>query len=220
MKIGIFSTHSPRIACLNQVTATNKQAYCDRHGYYFHNMEMDYSRHEDTLRIFQKLLGEHDIMMLMGCDTAFTNPEIRIEDRAELSDPRPVISREELGNNPINNDVMIWKRTQEAVGLLDTIIREAPMWLDHGWLWQNHMAERYTQSLVIKESRYMNSTFVPWQRDGDIVTQIPNASSWEPGDWIMHALGFPSPATRAEVIKWALGKANGTNDPAQVVWQQ
>jgi hypothetical protein len=218
VKISVFSTYSDRIAALNEVTAPNKQAYCDRHGYTFRNVGIDYDRHIDTLQIFQAVVQDNDITMLMGCDTAFTNFDIRIEDRAELSDPRPVISAEELGNNPINNDVMIWKRTPACLELLETIIRESADWLGHGWLWQNHIAERYLDRVLVKESRYMNATFVPWKREGDIVTQIPSPSSWEPGDWVIHALGLPSHRTRAEVIKWALGKVNNTNNPSHVVW--
>jgi len=218
MKICVFSTFSSRINCLHDVTAPNKQAYCDRHGYQFKDLEIDYHKQEETLRILMATLLENDIVMMMGCDTAFSNPDIRIEDRAVLEDPRAVISAEDLGNNPINNDVMIWKNTPDCINLLTYVIDEISMWINHGWLWQNHMTERYLHHLVIKPSRYMNSTFVPWAREGNVVTQIPNLSSWEPGDWVIHSLGFPSPRTRAEVIQWALGKVNGTNEPAQVFW--
>jgi hypothetical protein len=220
MNISIFSTYSDRIAALNEVTAPNKQAYCDRHGYNFINLGIDYDRHVDTLKVLQSVVNDNDITMLMGCDTAFTNFDIRIEDRAELSDPRPVISAEELGNNPINNDVMLWKNTAPCIDLLDLIIKEAPMWLNHGWLWQNHIAENYLDKVCVVDSRYMNSTFVPWIREGNVFTQIPNASSWEVGDWVIHALGLPNIATRTQVIRWALGKVNGSNEPAQVVWSE
>jgi hypothetical protein len=217
VKVSVFSTHSPSITCLNQVSAPNKQAYCDRHGYQFHNLEIEYDRHVESLQRLQDIINDNDVVMMMGCDTAFTNPDIRIEDKAVLDDPRPVISKEEFGNNPINNDVMIWKRTQPCLELLQSVIEEAQSWLSHGWLWQNHMAENYIERLLIHESRYMNSTFYPWSRDGDVFTQIPSRSSWKRGDWVIHALGMPTPATRAEVIKWALGRAKGTNKPFQVV---
>jgi hypothetical protein len=181
-------------------------------------LEIDYNKFVECLKIFRRILHESEVVMLMGCDTAITNPDIRIEDKAVLGDPRPVVSREEFGNNPINNDVMIWKNTQEGRDLLDAIIAEAHIWTNHGWLWQNHICERYLHKVLIVQARYMNSTFFPFNRDGDVVTQRKIESSWEPGDWIIHALGFPNPATRAEVIKWALGRVNGTNQPDRVIW--
>jgi hypothetical protein len=220
MKVAIFSTYSDRIPALNDVTAANKQAYCDQHGYNFINLGIDYDRHIDTLKVLQAVVNDNDITMQMGCDTAFTNFDIKIEDQAELFDPRPVISQEELGNNPINNDVMIWKNTAQCIELLNLIINEAPLWLTHGWLWQNHIAEHYLDKVCVMDSRYMNSTFVPWIREGNVFTKIPNASSWQLGDWVIHALGMPNIATRIQVIKWALGNVDGSNEPAQVVWSE
>jgi hypothetical protein len=217
MKILVLSSFSQNIADLNKLSSIYRDRYCRKHGYEFENLEIDYSKHLFVLNLMRDRLNNYDIVMNMGCDTAFTNHDIRIEDMAVLHDPRPVISREEFGNNPINNDVMIWKKTPECIDLLSRIIDEEPQWINHKWLWQNHLAENYMDKLVIMPARHMNSTFYPYRNDGGTLVQDNCESSWQAGDWVIHALGFPT-KTRALILKWAIQKATNIGGHTNVSW--
>ena len=217
MKVLVISSYSENVAGLNFVTSMNKSWYCNQHGYQFENIDSQYYEYMNVLHILRDRIKENDIVMNMGCDTAFTNIAIKIEDKAILDDPRPVISKEELGNNPVNNDTMIWKNTPECIDLIDRIIDEHDQWKNHGWYWQNHISINYLDKLKIMPARHMNSTFFPYDRNGNEVTQKKCPSSWEVGDWVMHALGFPI-NTRTEIIKWAIQKSCGTTFTNSVQW--
>jgi hypothetical protein len=217
MKILVLSSFSQRIADLNRLSSIYKDRYCRKYGYEFENLEIDYSQHIVFLNTLRDRLNDYDIVMNMGCDTAFTNYNIRIEDKAILHDPRPVISREEFGNNPINNDVMIWKKTPECINLLTRVIDEEPQWINHKWLWQNYLAENYMERLCIMPARHMNSTFYPYRHEGGILVQVDSEPSWKTGDWVIHALGFPT-KTRALILKWAIQNASDVGGKTDVVW--
>jgi len=220
VNIIVLTNFSERIAALNRVTSENKRKYCDQNGYGFVNLEMSYDEGQiRLLEILKNRLIQSDMVMSMGCDTAFTNFSIRIEDRAFMEDERPVISEENLGNNPINNDVMIWKNNSHNIGIIDAIIDHTHEWITHGWRWQNFLSERHLDKLRIAPARHMNSTYLPYERDGSTIKRIPCASSWEPGDWVMHSLGFPT-KTRTDIILWALEKSsNPDSRPEEPKWE-
>ena len=225
MKILVISNCSQNIAELNALTAPNKQAYCDRHGYTFENVEQEYHEHERFLRIIRERLTQYDVVMHMGCDTIFTNLSVRVEDRIEYSNfnkswegkgmnRRVVVAREHLNWWPINNDVCIFPKGHESNLVLDALIDSSEVWLKYPWLWQNQlwnlMQEPKSQiknCVRIVEAREMNSTFQPsiGIQNGDRIEhkRIPGPSSWQLGDWILHALDMPL-QQRIEIIKWGL----------------
>jgi len=221
MKILVLSNFSERISELNSVSSVLKQRYCDKHGYEFENLDIDFNtdNHILFLQTIKDRISKNDLVMAMGCDTAFTNFDIKIQDMAELGDPRAVISQECLGNNPINNDVMIWKNTPECIGLIDKVIADRDEWCSHGWLWQNHVAIHCLDRLKVMPARHMNSTYLPYRREGDEIFRIPCESSWQAGDWVIHALGFPT-KTRADILKWAMQEAaNFSHVRTKITWK-
>lgn len=183
----ILSNWSQNIAEINAITAPNKQAYADKHGYTFENVEWDYSKHVEWLELLRELLGSYEAVMTMGCDTLFMNYEQPISVYET-----PILTKEHASWWPINNDVMIWPNNATSRTVIEALIRDSRTWLDYPWLWQAHLWDlmrgelRYHVGIV--EARQMNST---WKL---------GLSQWQLGDWIFHALDLPK-ETKVEVLK-------------------
>lgn len=181
------------------------------------------------LEIIREKLVEYDTILTVGCDVIFTNFKIKIEDKigsgsvqykpvigtapmpsysfAFQPDARVIIAREHTSWWPINNDVMIWPKGLPSKAILSIFIEERETWLKYPWLWQAHLwdliqtDERVKRAVRIVEAREMNSTFQPFIVDGQgKTTRIPGPSSWQFGDWILHALDMPM-KMRIDVIK-------------------
>lgn len=214
MKTLILSNWSQNIAELHDLTAPNKAAYCKLHGYDFEDVEMDYGEHVRFLEIIRERLTQYDIVMHCGCDVIFTNFRVRIEDKCcqRCCDNRVIIAREHISWFPINNDVIIWPRGHASSLVLDTMIESSEVWLKYSWLWQHHlwnlMQEPKSQiknCVRLVEAKEMNSTFQPFVLDQNKQCfRTIGPSSWQLGDWILHALDMPM-EMRIQVIKWGLG---------------
>ncbi len=228
MKILILSNWSQKIAELNALTAPNKQAYADAHGYTFENVELDYGKQVEWLEILRDRLGKYDVVMTVGCDAIFTNFSVKVEDKIILGpkypkglplmyqavsppDSRIIIAKEHISFWPINNDVMIWPTGNPAIFILDWLINDSETWLKYPWLWQHHLWNLMQtntdikQAIRIVEAREMNSIFQPFTLDakGQAFRAI-GPSSWQLGDWILHALDMPY-EMRLQVVRWGLG---------------
>lgn len=224
MRTLILSNWSQNIADLNVLTAPNKQAYADAHGYDFENIELDYSDQVEWLELLRdRVVGNYDIVMTIGCDAIFTNFSRKIEDMTGLSgqnpqemqpiDRRVIIAKEHISFWPINNDVMIWPAGIQSRVVLNRLIRDKDIWLKYKWLWQMHLwnliqethGPKDSQAIRIIEARDMNSTFQPFTVDSTSnCFRTIGPSSWQLGDWILHALDM-TPEMRIQVIKWGLG---------------
>lgn len=228
MKALILSNFSDAIADLNQLTAPNKMAYCNLNGYDFENLKLPYTPESFIrwLEIVREKLSEYDVVLTMGCDTIFTNFTVKIESKiyeplilaikegrargqivGDCSDHRVIVAREHISWWPINNDVMIWPKGGAAISLLNRLIGDSSIWLNYPWLWQAHLWDvirpgcLQSEHVRIVEAREMNSTFQPFTVDGQgKTTRIPGPSSWQFGDWILHALDMPM-KMRIDVIK-------------------
>lgn len=221
MRTLILSNWSQNIADLNVLTAPNKQAYADAHGYDFENIELDYSNQVEWLEILQDQLTKYDVVMTIGCDAIFTNFSMKIEDMTGMSgqnpqemqptDRRVIIAKEHISFWPINNDVMIWPAGKMSQTIITSLWLDQEIWLKYKWLWQMHLwnliqTEAFIRNKIrIIEARDMNSTFQPFTVDsnGNCFRTI-GPSSWQLGDWILHALDM-TPEMRIQVIKWGLG---------------
>lgn len=224
MRTLILSNFSDKIADLNALTAPNKQAYADRHGYVFENINHPYEKHVEWLEIVRDRVGKYDCVLTIGCDAIFTNMARKVEEmlpwqivdtpgpcqsisRSSVFDSRVIIARENISWWPINNDVMIWPNAHCTINLLEKLIEDAPIWLKYPWLWQAHLWDliqgQYKPIVRIVEARTMNSTFQPAITVNGQIQRIPGPSSWQLGDWILHALDMPH-EMRLAVIKWGL----------------
>lgn len=239
MKILIISGYSDKIARLNELTAPNKRAYADANGYAFENVKEDYAPKNfvPQLKRIQERLKKFDAVMSVGCDTIFTNFNKTIESKIGVriheqcngkgqlikgyskAVNQVVIARENLREWPINNDVMIWPRGSASDLVLSLLIKDAAIWKKYPWLWQNHLwnlmqDKRYAWAVKLIDAREMNSTYQPFLTHPNGQTQrIPGPSSWQIGDWILHALDMPL-EMRIQVIKWGLTMAgDGTFYP-------
>lgn len=227
MKILILTNHGNTMKGLNDLTSPNKEAYCKLHGYDYINKSWRYDNHVQWLRLIAQKIEQYDVVMTMGCDTIFTNTRLKIEhlwanlpvnllanivapEKALERDSRVLIAREHLREWPINNDVMLWPRSDQSRRLLHTLIEDEPIWIKYRWIWQHHMWNLMQKNAEIAncvrvvEARVMNSTFQPFVVGGDKLTRMPGPSSWQIGDWILHALDLPY-EMRMQVIKWGLG---------------
>lgn len=195
MKIVVLSNYGDSIADLNALTAPNKQAYCDKHGYTFENINHPYAEHVKWLEIIRDRVSKYDVVMTVGCDVLFMNQTLKIERFIESDDYRPIIAREHISWWPINNDVMIWRSGRLVDSILREIIYGSDEWLSWPWLWQAWLwdwIQRHqpTKYIRIVEAREMNSC---WQ-SGSI-------AKWQLGDWILHALNAADNQSRINIIK-------------------
>lgn len=235
MKTLILSNWSSKIAELNQITEINKHEYANLHSYDFENLKLDYTdvNHVAFLVHLLQRVAQYDVVLTIGCDAIFANLSIKIEDKIpsrvigdkisgkivmQFMDNRVTLAKDLTCCWPIqiNNDVMLWPNRIPAKGLIERLIKDAPIWLKYPQLWQCHLWNliqgEFKDVVRLVDPREMNSTFQPMVRSVDTaedgtkstrLTRQPGASSYALGDWIFHALDMPL-ADKIHVIKWAM----------------
>ncbi len=194
MRALILSCHSSVNEPIARLTAKNKWDYSARHGYDLLTMRMEWEACKiGYLPAIRSRLALYDVVITIGSDVLFMNPAVRIEDRVRDED-HIVMAREDIGEHEkgwslINNDVMIWRNTPEALAVLDRIIADTPKWAAYPQLWQRHLQnllfspEEMDSGVVaavrLVEPREMNASNFEGQK---------KSSKWQMGDWIYHAV--------------------------------
>jgi hypothetical protein len=183
MKILIQTNYSTNIKEWNNVTSFNKLAYCNKWGYSFQNSSVNYA--DDSLfEILKSGLQSHDAVLMMGCDTVFTNFARKVEDIIK-DDPRVVIAKEHFGMDCVNNDVMIFPKGKQSTEFIEFIISKKDEWEKLRFFWQTYISNKLKEGglgdlLRVVGARVMNSC-----------AQTNSKSSiWQKGDWIFHAMGW------------------------------
>jgi hypothetical protein len=190
MKWLVLLNHSAQNRALAELTAPNTWRYTARHGYDLLTLRLDWEASKvGLLHAIQARLPEYDAILTVGSDVLFMNHAISLDSLCQPAD-EVVMAYERLDykpvNSPLNNDVVIWRRTPGTVALLDGLIDAAPQWLRHPWLWQEWLAvqyreRKYVEHVRLVEPRVMNAC----------VQECPG--KWQMGDFILHFLDMPLP---------------------------
>jgi hypothetical protein len=192
MKILILTNYSSNVKEWNHITSFNKLAYSNKWGYSFQNVYLDYGGdalqiQNGQLKVFEVLkagLQSHDAVMLMGCDTVFTNFARKIEDIIK-DDPRVVVAKEHFGMDCVNNDVMIFPKGIQSNNFIELIIDKKDEWKNLRFFWQTYISNKLKEGglgdlLKVVGARVMNSC----------AQTNSKLSIWQKGDWVFHAMGW------------------------------
>ena len=184
---------------LINITKPNHESYCSKHNYDYkleilpcditHNVctpELSLERS----KLVRKYIDEYDVVVEIGCDIIFTNFNKNFQDII-LQGDNMIIAREQKNTWPINDDVMVWVKTEQSKLLLDTIISSFSVWRHMKYIRQSWLVEVINGDNSIKDTirvvdaRVMNSH----PPSGD-VNDIDPAGRWQRGDFICHCLGM------------------------------
>ena len=178
------------------LTAENKWKYSARHGYDLATVRIELEdAHPGYLKILRDYLQIYDVVLVIGSDVIFMNHGVKLESLLQDGDA-VLLAEEHIGRWPINNDVMLWRKSARAFALIDRLIADAPKWTLYEMLWQNHLwnlmnAEGTNEAKAacrLVKARTMNSTH-----------QLTE-SRWQHGDFIIHFMSY------GEREKYALAK--------------
>lgn len=223
MKILLYSGYSNTTQKLYEITHPNHLLYAQRHGYdcLADKVPWEEWKLEGLLRLREKLQF-YDSVLMHGMDILFMNHDLFVEDQLRRRDGDSptwdgvVLSKENIGWWPINNDVMIWRNKKPALWLLDLLIERAPIWKEFPWLWQNDLWNlmqvdpMVRDCVLLREARAMNSTHQPCDGYGK---RFPGPSSWQLGDWIIHFLDMPLESKIQAAKTYLPFVGNGTYHP-------
>ena len=186
MKTCLLQNHSAKNEKLYQLTLPNHAAYAGVHRYDLLSFNWDYSNLTTLvwrgLFLLRRLLLEYDVVCTAGSDVIFTDLQKPL---AHFVDPDygAIMSLEEIGGSPVNNDLMLWQRGEKVIRVLD---RMATLWgtvKDHPWEVQqslNIMRTEGTTDVKFLPCRELQST---------PVRSFPK-SAWRPGDFALHFLAM------------------------------
>tara|TARA_B110000858_G_scaffold181876_1_gene220716 strand:- start:4257 stop:7181 length:2925 start_codon:yes stop_codon:yes gene_type:complete len=197
------------------------QAYADTHGYsyYLITKENHFLKHVK----FQKYAAvldnmKHDIMVLMDCDIAITNPQIKVEEIFEEYNNDIIIARDAIWKKgvPINSGVIIFKNSQFSKGVLEKMkysskstsnkylgkpLVDQPvlthLLVEKGIKEHPSTAFEKTNHITIVPQRVMNAFH---RRGVSFFKNDPEDSRWRKGDWLAHVTGSPA-RIRTQIMK-------------------
>lgn len=212
MKIGIATFCSPDVAELQAMTDPNRRAYAAKHGYDYTVLStslvadprMGWHAHAfERFRAYRSLLvgGKYDWLFCCGADVIFTNPEIPIEPKCDWS--KGFIIANDAGG--LNSDVFIARNCSRTLELLQAVVDLR----DRHWcsplidqdaldevlpdfqdivkiVPQKELQSHLYDAIIYKE---VEVTSVQPYVDGK--DKLGNDGQWKPGDFALHAAGFP-----------------------------
>ena len=161
---------------------------------------------------------KHDIMVLMDCDIAITNPQIKVEEIFEEYNNDIIIARDAIWKKgvPINSGVIIFKNSQFSKGVLEKMkysskstsnkylgkaLVDQPvlthLLVEKGIKEHPSTAFEKTNHVTIVPQRVMNAFH---RRGISFFKNDPEDSRWRKGDWLAHVTGSPAPI-RNEIME-------------------
>ena len=165
-----------------ELTKSNRQEYCDRHGYELmlrKYTDMTWSKCERT-KLQQDALWLCDWELWMGVDTLITNMTVKVENIIKQCGDAEVIIGVDV--NGINNDVMLIKNCLNSLEFLDYVINN----------FQSN--DQYTMELAFQTLPHLKVVKVPQEVFNSYPYYLyPEYSSgqrqeglWQKGDFIIH----------------------------------
>lgn len=208
MNIKVATLYSPDCADLAAITNPVKQAYCNRHGYYFATKTDGFKIVEpicgwhryvfERWRWFAEVLSECDAVFCCGTDVLITNPSITLE---SIMDGRKPFLISQDAQMP-NSDVMLIRRDSRCLHLMDGVANCHSSHHNAPYLDQTAFQEllpRYQDTVEVLPQRVMNSydynlmsCWHPIHENYRLAVDIEgNDGQWQPGDFIFHCPGIP-----------------------------
>lgn len=186
MKTCIVKNHSANNEKLYQLTLPNHATYAGEHGYDLLSFNWDYSNMTTLVwrgqALLRHLLLEYDVICTPGSDVIFTD---LLKPLSFFADTNygAIMSLEDIGGSPVNNDLMLWLRGDKVIRVLD---RMATLWgsvKDHPWVVQ--------QSLnIMRAEGNTDVKFLPCRELQSTPVRSFPKSAWQPGDFALHFLAM------------------------------
>lgn len=189
----ILLNHSDNNRELAEITAPNTWSYSARHHYDLLTVRIGWEDHLAIgFDILMRHLRDYEVVVTAGSDVLFTNHALTVEGLLQPDD-HVVMSLETLGEtagysadgfSPLNNDLVLWRRTPETVEFIRTLAAATPVWMKKRLLWQQHLAEEYLERGCLRHCRLTAPRVLQ-------STVQPGTSRWQVGDFALHLLAFP-----------------------------
>jgi hypothetical protein len=181
--ISIVTNTSEKIKDLTAITLPNHEDYCLKHGYQYFCNDFDYTNYNqniiDQLKSTLNVLKNSDILMVTGADTMFMNWNIKVEDLLRPED-HVLVARENSAWWPINNEVMIYRNTPQALALFQRWIDDFEIWKYYPWTLQTHLWNLIQEDQLVRD--------IVRVVDAKVMNQHPK--DWQLGDYIVHFYGM------------------------------
>lgn len=183
MNVCLLNSHSSNNRNVFELSERNHRYYCERHNYDMLNMIKPYNRCLD-FDLLKYLLLYYDVVAIMGSDLLFTDFDKKITD-FQLGDITGAL--EASGNNVINGDFTIWKRS--ALYLIPTFQQTQQQCGDY-----QATLNACRQFIMIQPLQHAAGSLNP---------SIAN-NCWHPGDYSIHfhAIGYaPINSVKADAMQ-------------------
>lgn len=194
----VLSMNDAKYQPLADYTWTNKEEYCQRHGYAAHNRTENF-RYSGSVIGFEKIIfalelfqehPEYEWLWWTGCDAMITNQTIKIEDKI---DPNyDIVMATDC--NGINNDSFLIKNSEWSKQYLQHILNVMPLYQNHYFYEQQAMIDSYPGNaahIKLVPQRYMNSYVNSLYPHQSVYDQLGTDGTWQEGDWLVHWPGTP-----------------------------
>ena len=188
-KICMVKNHSVQNAEIAGLTLKNHWEYAYRHAYdVIILVEPWESSKWGLLPTLAQILERYETVFSIGSDVIITNPEIPME-KYFSTEHGAVVSREETGWSPINNDTLIVHNNPKGREYLAYLIAQAPTY-NHPWLHQQLTVElmRDRPGLVVAK---------PIQS----IPLLDSPAKWKEGDFCLHFLSSGYPVSKTECVR-------------------
>ena len=185
MKTCLLRNHSAANEKLYQLTLPNHAAYAGVHGYDMFSFNWEYNNTTlawNVLTQLSHILLEYDVVCTVGSDVIFTNLQKPL---AHFVDPNygAIMSLEDIGGSPVNNDLMLWLRGEKATRVLS---RMATLWgatQNHPWMLQQTLN-------IMRSEGNTDVKFLPCRELQSTPVRSFPKSVWRPGDFALHFLAM------------------------------
>lgn len=200
-KVCLVKNHSLANAEIAGLTLQNHWQYAYRHGYDMLVMVEPWeSAKWGLLGPLLKLLSHYETVCCIGSDVIITNLDIGLETFFSL-EHGAVVSTEETGWSPINNDTLIVHGNDKGREYLAYLIEHAPTY-EHAWLHQQLTVELMRQRADLVVAKPIQS-----------IPLLDSPAKWKPGDFCLHFLSGGYAVSKTECVRRFLASGEVTWHP-------
>ena len=198
MKIAVCTTHSPAYAEVAAVTMPVMEAYCERHGYSFHEIKVEDNKWAYKKHGFFKELFETDVdaVLHIDVDAVFTNFNTKIEDFIDQEHDYFITK----DFNELNTGNIILKNTDNGKWINEIILSQIDCFENEqnavNWLMGN---PGFNQRVKIVPHPSLNSYQYSLYKECSELVGKTELGDWTEGCFILHVPALPI-SKRAEIL--------------------